>query len=407
MLGRQLANTGSRLPRSTVIVVACLLLGIAVGALVSSFAIARKAAKVSDADYVLMVADLFDHEKSVFNARERLSVIGKNPVDIADAALETYSREHPDDRRGIDSLRQLDQGLRQGEADAGSTRGASSPGIVGVLALIVASVVIAAGAAWVWRMVETRGIRLPSVPSGSERGGARRGFATAVASAAGAIRRRPPPRSAPEEELTGDESAMSASRAHRRPLNHRRPSLASIEAPPPIDGRRTPRPAVAGAARTGRDVAPPELRDTAERRTFTAKYRLGDDPYDDVHPIVDDRGELIGACGLSATESSDRAGRYYGFTCWLQDYVQPNELSAVGLVTRSGQIARSAAIAEWRRRGTIDEVHAVERGLQVGLRTSRIDAVVTIVDFDYTPPAHGSPGYFARLDVCLDVGPAY
>src|SRR5581483_3648004 len=137
--------------------------------------------------------------------RERLSVIGKDPVDIADAALETYSREHPDDRRGIDSLRQLDQGLRQGEADAGSTRGASSPGIVGVLALIVASVVIAAGAAWVWRMVETRGIRLPSVPSGSERGGARRGFATAVASAAGAIRRRPPPRSAPEEELTGDE----------------------------------------------------------------------------------------------------------------------------------------------------------------------------------------------------------
>jgi hypothetical protein len=406
MLGRQLANAGSRLPRSTIVVVACLLLGIAVGALVSSFAIARKAAKVSDADYVLMVADLFDHEKSVFNARERLAVIGKNPVDIADAALETYSREHPEDRRGVDSLRQLDQGLRQAEADAASTRGASSPGIIGVLALIVASVVIAAGAAWIWRLVETRGVRLPSVPSRSERGAPGRGLATAVASAAGALRRRPTTRSAPDEELTDDEPSTSPARPHRRPLNHRRPSLASIEAPPPIDGRRTPRPVSAGA-RMGRAIDSPEVRDTAERRTFAANYRLGDDPYDDVHPIVDDRGELIGACGLSATESSDRAGRYYGFTCWLQDYVQPNELSAVGLVTRSGQIARSAAIAEWRRRGTIDEVHAVERGLQIGLRTSRIDAVVTIVDFDYTPPAHGSPGYFARLNVRLEVGPAY
>jgi hypothetical protein len=400
MVGRQLSAAGARVPRSAIIVIGCLLLGLAAGALISSVALARKSPRVSDADYALMVANLFDHEKSVFNARERLATLGKNPVEVVGGALESYAREHPEDRRGIEQLRQLDQGLRQAEADASSQRAATSPGLVGVVGLILASVLVAVGAAWVWKVLETRGVRLPSLAPPRDRDarpiGARGGFASALATVVG--RRR-----GAIEEI--DEPEDDLDLPPRRPTRLRRGRLDMLETPPPLTGDRSRRRPSAPAPPPVEIDEEPEA--APDRRVFKASYTVGEETYDQVHPIVDDRGELIGACGLSATEHSDRPGRFYGFTGWLQDYGHPNELSAVGLVTRSGLIARSAAIAEWRRRGTIDDVHAVERGVRLGLRTSRIDALLTMDDFDYIPGAHGSPGYFARLTIRLEVGPAF
>jgi hypothetical protein len=136
---------------------------------------------------------------------------------------------------------------------------------------------------------------------------------------------------------------------------------------------------------------------------FESYYGLGEDPFDSIHPIHDARGELLGACGLSATEPSDRPGRYYGFTAWLQDYAAGNDLSAVGLVTRAGQVARSAAVNEWLRRGTIDGVLSVERGADHRLSTPNVTVRITVVDVDYAPPSPGSPGYFGRLTVRFEL----
>lgn len=400
MARHQISAVGSRVPRSAVVVIGCLLLGLAAGALISSFALARKAPRVSDADYVLMVANLFDHEKSVFNARERLSVLGRDPLELTASALDQYSRERPQDRAGIDSLRQLDQGLRQAEADAASQRAASNPGLVGVVGLILASVLVAAGAAWLWKLLETRGMSMPRLAVGQPRqprtSTGRGGFASALATVVG----RPAP--AGSVELRDAEAELDKLPSRARP-NGFRPRLEPIEAPPPLSADRSARRRVSAAL----PFAPMQTAPSPERLVYQALYTLGEESFDDVHTIVDADGEIVGAVGLSATESSDRPGRFYGFTAWLQDQGgRTQELSAVGLVTRSGQIARSAAIAEWRRRGTIDDVHPVERGLQIGLRTSRIDALISVEDFDYTPPAHGSPGYFARLAVRFEVSPA-
>src|SRR5262249_9365276 len=140
------------------------------------------------------------------------------------------------------------------------------------------------------------------------------------------------------------------------------------------------------------------------RDVFEARYELGDEEFDVVHPIRGPGGELVGACGLSATEpSGDRPGRFYGFTAWLQGYGDDRELSALGLVTRSGQLARQAAIAEWERRGTVDDVAPIDRGRQLDLATGAMRARVTVLDFDYSAPSPGSPGYFGRLIVRYEV----
>lgn len=387
MARRQLSNATARVSRQAIWVVGGFLLGIAVAALISSVQTARTAPQVSDADYVLMVADLFDREKSVFNARDRLLQIGKDPLDMAEAALERTTRERPENRRDADALRQLAQGLRQGEA-VQPTRASTGPGFVGLVALILASVVLAAGAAWIWKQLETRGLRAPriGVPradrtplSGGLSGRTlmQRGMAAAMTQIGS--RRRGGAVADPSE----DEAPAS-----RRPETRARAGEAE---------------AAVARRQTARHLEPAESSHAVE--TYEARYAMGDEEYDEIHPILDANGDLIGACGLSATESSGRPGRFYGFTAWLQTYGRQNELSAVGLVSRGGQLARSAAIAEWERRGTIDEVRSVERGLRIDLSTQGITAGVTILDFDYAAPAHGSAGYFGRLTVRYEITP--
>ena len=375
MARRKLAVAGSRLSRQAVLIVGGFLLGFAVAALSSSAATSRNAPRVGDAESTLMVADLFDHEKSVFNARERLLQISKNPLDTTEAALERVQRERPEARRDVDSLRQLAQALRQADEVPGQRAG---PGLIGLVGLVVASVVLAAGAAWIWKQVETRGARVRVANAASPRFDAgpllkagRRGLAAAFT------------------QVGGRHGGAVATESPDPPA----------EAPPrPIRPRN-------GRTRAELDRHAAMRFDTARgRELFEARYELGEEEFDYVHPIRGAGGELVGACGLSATEpSGDRPGRFYGFTIWLQGYGEDRELSALGLVTRSGQLARAAANAEWERRGTVDEVEPVERGRQLELTTATMRARVTILDYDYSAPSPGSPGYFGRLIVRYEV----
>jgi hypothetical protein len=373
---------GARLPRTVIALAASLLLGFAVGSAIAGLSISRSAAKVGDADFVLMVADLYQHEKSVYNARERLLQIGRNPLELADAAADASASARPDARRDNDALKQLAAALRQSEGEL-APRAEVPVGTIAVGLLILLSIVLGAGAAWLWKRAETGGMRLPYLgrssepdqPSESEGGPPRRfgKLATRLATQVG--RARAPSSAARPERRRGAAPA----------------SEPSDESPARPERRR---PVEVGAATTATAAA---------RLVFESYYSLGEDPYDSIHPIHDPRGELLGACGLSATEPSDRPGRYYGFTAWLQDYGAGNDLAAVGLVTRAGQIARSAAVNEWLRRGTIDGVLPVERGADHRLSTPNVTVRITIVDVDYAPPSPGSPGYFGRLTVRFEL----
>lgn len=380
MARRRLTDTSRRVSRLAILIVGGFLLGLAISGLVTSAQTSRTAPRVGDADYALMVADLFEHEKSVFNARERLLVVTKNPLDFAEASLERAAKEKPDARRDIESLRNLTQALRQAESEVNPNARAAGPGVIVLIALILASVALAAGAAWIWRAVETRGTRLaPRMATG---GNAAPRIDALLANA--------------RLQLAGAFSFLG-----KRPSDSAVADLPNevepIEPAPsrPARAPRAPRAPTAPAA----PVAP-----TWASQSFEVRYELGDEDFDQVHPIQDADGELIAACGLSATEpTGDRPGRFYGFTAWMQSYETRTDLSAIGLVTRAGQLARSAAIAEWERRGTIEEAVTVERGSQVELRTRGARARITIAEFDYAPPSPGSPGYFARLVVRYDV----
>jgi hypothetical protein len=369
------ALSGAKLPKTAVTLLAALLIGFAIGSAIYGLSATRGAPRVADAEYVLMVADLYEHEKSVYNARERLAQLGQSPVEIAEASAEAYARQNPEARRDVDALRQLATALRQAEADAPTASGAPA-GTMAVVILIAISIALGAGAAWLWKRAETRGVRMPHLRRGEESdvepeaaprrfGKLASALATTVGRGATATSTRRNGRTAAHAPVE-ESASVTASRAKRAPATS------------------TPQVAV-------------------ERPSFESNYTLGDDPYDSIHPIHDAAGELVGACGLSATEAGDRPGRYFGFTAWLQDYSASKELSALGLVTRSGQIARSAGVNEWLRRGTIDDILPVEPGAEDRLETSRLSVLVSIVDSEYAPPSTGTPGYFGRLAVRFEV----
>jgi hypothetical protein len=371
---------GARLPRAAIVLAASLLIGFGLGSAVAGLNMSRTAARVTDADFVVMVADLYRHEQSVFNARERLLQVGRSPLELAEAAAEAYAAAGPDARREAEALQELVTALRQDEAEV-APRSAVPVGTTAVVVLVVLSIAVGAGAAWLWKRAETSGMRLPYVGRSGRRDEAeddqasapRRFGKLATRLATQVTRGRPSPEPAPARRR-GPDRAELAETAPARPE------------------RRRPTEVAAAPAATG-----------PARLVFESYYSLGEDPYDSIHPIHDARGELLGACGLSATEPSDRPGRYYGFTAWLQDYAAGNDLAAVGLVTRAGQVARSAAVNEWLRRGTIDGILPVERGADHRLSTPNIGVRLTVVDVDYAPPSPGSPGYFGRLTVRFEL----
>jgi hypothetical protein len=154
-------------------------------------------------------------------------------------------------------------------------------------------------------------------------------------------------------------------------------------------------------------VRPGQLGESEPRRTysFRSSYRLGDEPYDEIHPISDEAGRaLVGACGVSAARCLTDHGqkRYWGFTAWLHDYASDGQFRAVGLVSRWANDHFADEVDDWRTEGDIDDVRLVEFDEQIQIKTAHLAATLSIEDVDYV---QGAPpeATFNRLAAQFDV----
>ncbi len=166
-----------------------------------------------------------------------------------------------------------------------------------------------------------------------------------------------------------------------------------------------PRPAAGGVPPI--PIRPGQLRNAAAQRSyfFRSSYRLGDEPYDEIHPISDEAGRsLVGACGVSAGRFLTDHGqkRYWGFTAWLHDYASDGQFRAVGLVSRWANDHFADEIDDWRTEGDIDEVRLVDFDETIEIETTHLSAALSIEDVDYVqgvPPE----AVFNRLAAQFDV----
>jgi hypothetical protein len=140
--------------------------------------------------------------------------------------------------------------------------------------------------------------------------------------------------------------------------------------------------------------------------TFQSQYRMGDDPFEEIHPIADPRtGGLIAACGLTATLRLDsvRSGGYYAFTAWIQDYAVGDELHAAGLVAPGSTEVARGAINSWARSGQVDTVMALEPGTATVVGTDDLKATINVVDVSYGKDDRIADAYITGLTVRFDV----
>ena len=132
---------------------------------------------------------------------------------------------------------------------------------------------------------------------------------------------------------------------------------------------------------------------------------MGDDPYDEIHPIVDrETGVLLGACGLSASKWLEPAGsgKFYAFTAWLHDYVSDQELRSVGIVSRWALDQGRNLTEEWLQSGAVDDIVEAKNGGITRLETGSLAGNVTINESHYN---NGTPAqsHFSRLSIRFEI----
>jgi hypothetical protein len=135
-------------------------------------------------------------------------------------------------------------------------------------------------------------------------------------------------------------------------------------------------------------------------------YRVGDDPFEEIHPVADPRtGGLVAACGLTATLHLDsiRSGGYYAFTAWIQDYAGGDELHAAGLVAPGATEIARANIESWVRSGQVDAVLSLERGATTVVGTDEVKATISVVDVSYGNEERISDAYVTALTVRFEI----
>jgi hypothetical protein len=140
--------------------------------------------------------------------------------------------------------------------------------------------------------------------------------------------------------------------------------------------------------------------------TYQSVYRMGDDPFDEVHPISDQAsGGLVAACGLSAALKFDhqRAGGYYAFTAWVQDYGNSEDLHAAGLVAPGAPDAARGQIENWVRSGQIDTVLSLEPGATTLIGSPDLAATITIVDIEFGLSGEVEDSYVTGMTVKFEV----
>ncbi|HUE75221.1 MAG TPA: hypothetical protein VMP10_00220 [Chloroflexota bacterium] len=382
-------------PRLTFLAV-LLAIGVLAGMLVGRELTSPTPTRVSDADYVAMVADLFDRERSVLNARERLALIGQTQsADFVDSTVKSMRESGTARQRDLDLIDQLARSLRetnpsqreQFRQSETASAGASSEPTVSDLSTIARLLVFILVVGIIGGVLVRSGVLSVTTITGAFQDAADRARQAIDASR----RRRESARR--QSEWAADE--IVEPRPSVTPQVARAPRL---EAPPaeshaqPSNGHgpRLSNDAFSRAGAAVRQVwnGRNNPNEPAEAIKFEASYRSGDDMNDDLHPIIEGRnGILIGAFGLSPARRVP-GGPVYGFTIWLHDYAGGDELLAIGLVTKGGLANHQRAIEEWQRRGEISDLFVLERGLHTRLRTRNVSVQVTLGDIEFAPDGH-------------------
>jgi hypothetical protein len=361
----------------------------AIGYGVSRLAPGSPVHRIADTEYVSVVAQLFLHDHDASLARERLAVLG-SPQDAVQRAVVDAQAGHlttPNDRAAIDALSAALNAPATGSAsrtDATSgtatTSGTESesrlsligPLVAFFLALGLGFLVLARTAG-----VNVSGLRLPFQ--------------------VGATRPRPTkPLASPRRgagSLHSTESRGGSSVAISEVSLGDEPTDVDV-VEPPVTRATTVRRARSAQPRTRRPLV------------FQSHYRLGDDPFEEIHPISDPRtGGLIAACGLTATLhlDSNRAGGYYAFTGWIQDYAGSDDLHAAGFVSPGATEFARASIDSWVRSGQIDAVVSLERGAEATVGNDDLKATLTVVDVAYADNPKATDAYVTSLLVRFEI----
>jgi hypothetical protein len=361
---------------------------------------------VTDADYVAVVAQLYQSDHNAAIARDRLALFGSPDQLVQDALTNASAHplKEPTDQAALTALATAlgtapvasDPGNASATASAGSApaaaggAGAEQPSWVGpiiafLLALALGGVVLFRTAGLSLSFLKLPGLPFPRL------------------SALPTFRRA----SGPSDLAADDEDALYRPPAPGQPIGGAR----SAEGEDDEESEAGPGVAVA-MARDGRalvarrPIARPQPVRSVEAPVFQSVYRRGDDPFDEIHPILDpDSGALVGACGLNATLKRDTLNgpRYYGFTAWVQDYVRDEQLFAAGLVTPGAVDQARDEIDAWVKRGQVDIVLPLERGAIAEIGDASLGLSLTILNLELGRDGDHPIGDVAQLTVRFEV----
>lgn len=385
------ASAAGRIPvqPKLILLAGLFLLAVAVGFGVTRIIPGGSTQRVSDTEYAAVVAQLYNKDRNLALARERLSAVG-DPSDLvrrAIAAGQAGRLASPSDSPALDTLSAalvatpLTATVDQ---TAAGTPGASAPStsaesesrvswigplVAFFLALALGFLVLARTAG-----LSLTTLRLPW--------------------------RIPTPR--PRTSSLRRPSAMP-SRSHDNP---RQSTVSIAEVDLDLQDRGLTQ------------IEPASTRLTSIRRSrgatavatrpsvFQSSYRFGDDPFEEIHPISDPRtGGLIAACGLTATLHLDsgRSGGYYAFTAWIQDYAGGDELHAAGLVAPGATEIERKSIDSWVQSGQVDTVLPIEPNATVVVGTDDIKATISVIKVEYGADDRMPEAYITSLDVRFEI----
>lgn len=404
-----------RLPvgRSAILMALTFVVSIGIGWVVTRPFATTAPQQITTVDYVAVVAQLFQHDHNAAIARERLNLLG-SPSALVQQAVQAAADgkvKSSSDRVALDTLAQA---LKVPVSKSELAAAAATPATPASASVSTPSAVVTSTTADT--AVNSSGGHVSWV-------GPVAAFILAFVLGAIVLMRTAglgmPSLSLPRVGLPERKSRFQpggATRAeaapYRRPANVRRatpvvdPDLEDDDEDlVPVEPIRE-RPAARAAASVRARPAP--VRTPPRRTAYQSVYRLGDDPYDEIHPIADPiTGSLVAACGLTAALKIESSGapRYYAFTAWVQDYVSGDQLHAVGLVTSWALENQRAEIDDWVKAGQIEEVYPVQPGLSGELRTDDLSTTVTIPDVDYGDYGGAKASYFSQLTVRFDVQP--
>jgi hypothetical protein len=380
--------------RDFVALAALLLVGLGLGLAAARLVIGEP--RVSQVEYAILAAQVYERDHNLADATDRLQAAGiAEPSRTIAEMARRYPTTTPNQAREARSLGELSKGLGAPNDIQMIEPKASQP--IWLVTLVVFVFVLLLGGALVFRVL---GLRLPCRPARPREAAELSDLATNAAPAGarllGSFRKLWVLTMAPIASLAARRSAAPTRHAAPGAGSRLRPAGSDPIAQPPI----RPQPAAQPVSRST-----PRWSPTTERRTarptaargqirFRSSYNLGDEPYDEIHPIADPRTKaLVGACGVSAAHrlalphSADLDGagtEYWGFTAWVQDYASEEQpLRAVGLVSHWAYLNCGEEINLWLRSGQIDELREVDTDEQIRLETPNISAVLTVEAFTH------------------------